>query len=179
MKQALRPLVLLFVILALGMKPSRLTSAAGDNCFYDCTGTICYNYGNHDYYCMQKRAECQAKCSAPNPSTNRAPSPPPPPKKISWGAIAYSPKDYGAGWSSGMDDRASAEKEALSKCSQRGKACVLETGFNKECGALAADGEFVGWGTSKAQRDAELRAVDECKQSGGKRCVIHISFCSL
>ena len=114
-----------------------------------------------------------AKASAPGP-----PAPPPPPRKISWGAIAYSDKDMGAGWSMGKDDQASAEKEAMSICSQRGKACVLETAFNKQCGALAADRGVSGWGTSADQREAQQRAIEECKKAGGARCVLHISFCS-
>ena len=114
----------------------------------------------------------------PNAGTPGPPSPPPPPRKISWGAIAYSDRDMGAGWSLGKDDRASAEKEAINLCSQRGKACVLRTAFNKQCGALAADRGVSGWGTSADQREAQQRAIDECKKAGGARCVLHISFCS-
>jgi hypothetical protein len=114
-----------------------------------------------------------SKAATPGP-----PSPPPPPRKISWGAIAYSDQDMGAGWSLAKDDRASAEKEAMGLCSQRGKACVLQTAFNKQCGALAADRGVSGWGTSADQREAPQRAIDECKKAGGARCVLHISFCS-
>ena len=119
-------------------------------------------------------------CSIWNPNAGRSgpPGPPPPPRKISWGAIAYSDGDMGAGWSLGKDDRPSAEKEAMSLCSQRGKACVLRTAFNKQCGALAADRGVSGWGTSADQREAQQRAIDECKKAGGARCVLHISFCS-
>jgi polygalacturonase len=84
----------------------------------------------------------------------------------------------GAGWSLGKDDRASAEKEAMNLCSQRGKACVLRTAFDKQCGALAADRGVSGWGTSADQREAQQKAIDECKKAGGARCVLHISFCS-
>jgi len=100
------------------------------------------------------------------------------PKAISWGAIAYSNKDFGSGWSQGKNDRASAEREALGACAQRGKNCELQTSFNKQCGALAADREFFGWGTNEDQRAAQLRAIDECKKDGGTRCSLRISFCS-
>jgi hypothetical protein len=83
-----------------------------------------------------------------------------------WGAIAYSSRDMGAGYAQGKNDRASAEKEALSICAQRGRACVFQTAFNKQCGALAD------------QRDATRKAVDDCKKADGARCVLHISFCS-
>ena len=122
-------------------------------------------------------------CSSPNgiPGAN-PPSSPAPPKNasnVSWGAIAYSSKDMGAGWSQGKADRASAAQEALNACSQRGKACVLRTAFNRQCGALAADGDFTGTASSAGQREAQLKAIEECKKAGGARCVLHISFCSM
>ncbi len=128
-----------------------------------------------------KKCEVEASvCSSPGPGGSSAlPSTPPPPRKVSWGAIAYSSRDMGAGWSQGKDDRASAEKEAMTTCSQRGKACVLRTAFNKQCGALAADRDFAGWGTSADQREAQQKAIDECKKAGGTRCVLHMSFCSM
>jgi hypothetical protein len=126
---------------------------------------------------------CAAKasiCSSPGAgAASSLPSSPPPPRTGFWGAIAYSNSDMGAGWSQGKDDRASAEKEAMAVCSQRGKACVLRTTFNKQCGALAADREFAGWGTSADQREAQQKAIDDCKKAGGARCVLHISFCSM
>jgi hypothetical protein len=124
-----------------------------------------------------------AVCSPPRsqsgtPGPPGPPTPPPPPRKVSWGAIAYSDKDMGAGWSMAKDDQASAEREAMNLCSQRGKACVLRTSFNKQCGALAADQGVSGWGTSADQREAQQKAIDACKKAGGARCVLHISFCS-
>jgi hypothetical protein len=116
-------------------------------------------------------------CSNANAST-APPSTPPPPKAVAWGAIAYSSKDMSAGYAQGKNDRASAEKEALSICAQRGKACVVQTAFNKQCGALAADRDFTGFGTSADQREANQKAMDDCKKAGGARCALHISFCS-
>jgi hypothetical protein len=126
-----------------------------------------------------KRCEVEASvCSSGASSSGAAPSTPTPPKSISWGAIAYSSADMGAGWSQGKDDRASAVKEAMAACSQRGKACVVRTAFNKQCAALAADRDFTGSGTSTDQRAAQQKAIDDCKKAGGSRCVLHISFCS-
>lgn len=125
-----------------------------------------------------KKCAVQASlCSIPNASTV-PPSSPRPPKQISWGAIAYSSADYGAGWSQGKGDRATAEREAMSICAQRGKACVIETSFNKACGALAADRNFTGSGTSADPREANQKAIDACRKAGGARCALHISFCS-
>jgi hypothetical protein len=117
-------------------------------------------------------------CSNKNASASNPTSPPPAPKVIAWGAIAYSTKDMGAGWAQGKGDRASAEQEAMSVCSQRGKACVLQTAFNKACGALAADRDFAGSGTSTDPRDAQQKALAACQKAGGTRCALHISFCS-
>lgn len=127
-----------------------------------------------------KKCEVEASvCSASGSSSSSGTPPPPqPPKAISWGAIAYSSTDMGAGWSQGKTDRASAEREAMAACAQRGKACVLRTAFNKQCGALAADRDFTGWGVSADQRQALQKALDDCRKAGGARCVPHISFCS-
>jgi len=122
-------------------------------------------------------------CSAPNSSSNGGtappPAPPPAPKAVAWGAIAYSAADMGAGWSQGKSDRAGAEREAMATCQQRGKTCVLRAAFNKQCGALAADGQFEGSGTSTDARQAQQKAMDECRKAGGTRCALHIMFCSM
>jgi hypothetical protein len=127
-----------------------------------------------------KKCEVEASVCSAHGSSNSSgtPPPPPPPKAISWGAIAYSSTDMGAGWSQGKNDRASAEKEAMAVCAQRGKGCVLRAAFNKQCGALAADRNFTGSGVSADQRQALQQALDTCRKAGGTRCVPHISFCS-
>lgn len=121
-------------------------------------------------------------CSAPNAAgsgdTSAPPSPPPVARTAAWGAIAYSVADRGAGWAQGKADQASAEREAMAACRQRGKACVLRASFNKQCGALASDGSFAGWGTSADAREAQQKAVYECRKAGGTRCALHIMFCS-
>jgi len=138
-----------------------------------------------------KGCEAQASiCSSPDSSgasvlggksasSTSAPALAAPARKISWGAIAYSAGDMGAGWSQGKDDRASAEKEAMAICAQRGKACSLRTAFNKQCGALAADRAITGLGAAADQGEANQKAIDECKRAGGAKCVLHISFCSM
>jgi hypothetical protein len=127
----------------------------------------------------KKSAVEASVCSASGSIASSAtPLSPPAPKAISWGAFAYSSPDMAAGWSQGKSDRASAEKEALAICAQRGRSCVLGAAFNKQCGALAADHNFTGSGVSSDQRQALEKALDECRKAGGTRCVPHISFCS-
>jgi hypothetical protein len=163
-------------------------AADGDTVAWGTSGTKLNAEQNALAACARaggKKCAAQASiCSSPGagggsslPSTS-LPGTPLAPRTASWGAIAYSNGDMGAGFSQGKDDRASAEKEAMAACSQRGKACVLRTAFNKQCGALAADRDFAGWGTSADQREAQQTALDACKRAGGARCVLHISFCS-
>jgi hypothetical protein len=157
--------------LAVAMGSQHYEGATGDtekNAVANATAVCQHNWGK----CLTNLSTCSLTGAS-------RPSPPPPPKAISWGAIAYSSADMGAGWSQGKSDRPSAEKEAMNTCSQHGKACVLRIAFNKQCGALAADRDFAGWGVSTDQREAQRKAIDECTKGGGTRCVLHISFCSL
>jgi hypothetical protein len=131
--------------------------------------------------CQKRWGTCLSDlstCSLTGTSRLNKPNPPAQPHATSWGAIAYSASDMQAGWSSSKNDRSLAEKEAMSVCSQRGKACVLRTVFNKQCGALAADRSFVGWATSTEPRDAQQKAVEECTKDGGTKCALHVFFCS-
>src|ERR1700687_1832451 len=102
MKHPAKPLLLLLMVLALGLKPSRPTSAVGGSCLYECEGPLCYDYGNHSDMCGEIRAKCQVKCS----------------NQKSWGAIAYSATDKGFGYSNGWSDVSEAKKEALNNCSK-------------------------------------------------------------
>jgi hypothetical protein len=129
--------------------------------------------------CAVQTWVCSAPNSSPNGGTTAPPSPPPAPKAVAWGAIAYSATDMGAGWSQGKSDRASAEREAMATCQQRGKSCVLRTAFNKQCAALAADGNIEGSATSANAREAQQKAMDECRKAGGTRCALHVMFCSM
>jgi len=157
-------------------------AADGDTVFWGTSNTK-YNAEQRALAeCTKESKKCAVQasiCSSPGAGGGSSlPSTPAAPKAVSWGAFAYSSADMGAGWSQGKSDRASAEKEAMAACAQRGKACVLQAAFNKQCGALAADRNFTGRGVSADQRQALQLAQDECKRAGGTRCVPHISFCS-
>jgi hypothetical protein len=113
--------------------------------------------------CQEIRAKCQNTCS----------------NKRSYGAIAYSAKDKGTGWSYGWEDQSRAEKEALKNCSDRGRACESIVWYYNGCGAVAADGKIVTWGRDSNKRRAEQTAMSECTKAGGKKCAIEVSQCSL
>jgi hypothetical protein len=153
------PLVLFLIILALGLKP---TLAVGGDCLYECQGPICSDFSNRSDLCLELRAKCQVKCS----------------DQKSWGAIAYSAKDKGAGWSYGWNDLGRAQKQALDNCSKHGRACKLRVWYSNSCGALAADGNIVTWGTASIKANADQGALLECRKAGGKKCAIEISQCS-
>ena len=162
MKMLARPLLLLVAILALGTKPSRHTSAVGFDCLYDCQGPICSDFGNHSDWCGELRAKCQARCSG----------------RRWWGAIAYSAPDEKYGFAYEFNNVEAAKKEAMARCSRIGKACKLWIYYENECGAIAADGNIVTWGTAFLQANAEQRAMAECRKAGGKNCAIKIWSCS-
>jgi hypothetical protein len=131
--------------------------------------------------CQQRWGTCLSDlsaCSLASTSGLNKPNPPAQPHATSWGAIAYSAPDMQAGWSYSKNDRSLAEKEAMTACSQRGRACVLRTVFNKQCAALASDRGFAGWATSTDPREAQQKAVEACTKNGGTRCTLHVFFCS-
>jgi hypothetical protein len=126
--------------------------------------------------CKSRWGKCSSDLSSCSYADRHVP--PPPPRAISWGAIAFSAVDGQTGWSQAKDDRASAEKEALSVCSQRGKACVVMTAFNKQCGGLARDGRVAGTAVAADQQVALQQAREACAKNGGARCVVQVLFCS-
>jgi Domain of unknown function (DUF4189) len=129
--------------------------------------------------CAVQAWTCSSGAGVSDTGSNTVPvRPSAQPRAASWGAIAYSPRDNGAGWSRAEPDRSSAEREALRVCSERGKFCVLETVFNRACAALSADRDFVGWGTSADMREAQQKATAACRKAGGAGCALHIAFCS-
>ena len=162
MKLPVKSCMLLLVVLALSWKPSRTASALGGDCLYQCEGSTCYDFSNKADFCGELRAKCQARCSG----------------RRQWGAIAYSTKDKGAGWSYGFSDLSDAKKEAMQRCSLQGKACKLWAWFENECGAVAADGDTVTWGTAYLKESAQQRALFECRKAGGKNCAIEAWVCS-
>lgn len=134
--------------------------------------------------CQKRWGTCVSDLSGCSFAKTAAPNQPNPPNRApqahatSWGAIAYSAPDMQAGWSSSKNDKALAEQEAMRVCSQRGRACALQTVFNKQCAALARDRTFVGLATSADPRETQRKAIDECVKGGGTRCVLQVFFCS-
>jgi uncharacterized protein DUF4189 len=152
----------LLAVLALWIKPSRSNSAVCGDCLYNCEGSTCADFGNHSSMCQELRAKCLARCSG----------------KKSWGSIAYSPPDQQFGYSLDWNNVNDAKKDALARCNKTGKACKVWIYYENECGAIAADGNTVTWGTAYLRANAEQRALLECRKSGGKNCAIRVWGCS-
>jgi len=95
-----------------------------------------------------------------------------------WGALAYSAKDKGFGFSIKMDDVNQAKKQAMDNCNKKGSACKLWAYFENECGAIAADGNTVAWGTGSLRGTAEKMAIQECQKAGGRNCKVEVWACS-
>jgi len=161
MKQPIRVVILLCASFALGPM-SHVPSLPAGSCLYECQGPICSDFSNNTDMCLELRAKCQRICS----------------EKRSYGAIAYSAKDKGAGWSHGWDDQSKAQRVALDKCSERGSACKVIMWYYNSCGAVAADGDIVTWGRDSTIQMAQQTALRECVKAGGKKCAIQVSQCS-
>lgn len=163
MKPATKLLLFVSIVIAFTLQPSRFITAEAGDCLYECETSTCYDFSNHTDYCNELRAKCQARCSGGGKQ---------------WGAIAYSAPDEGAGWTYGFSNAADAKKEAMRRCSLKGKACELWASFENECGAVAADGKTVTWGTAYLKEAAQQRALLECRKAGGKKCEIEAWACS-
>lgn len=96
----------------------------------------------------------------------------------SYGAIAYSAKDQGYGYSDGWENRKKAEQNAMKYCKQNGKSCKVMAWFYNSCGAVAADGKKTGWGQADSKGEAGRQALARCKKSGGKNCQVKTAHCS-
>jgi hypothetical protein len=112
--------------------------------------------------CVDLRAKCQARCSG----------------RRWWGAIAYSAPDKQFGYAFEYNNVNDAKKQAMDRCTKTGRACKIWVYYENECGAIAADGNTVTWGTAFLRQNAEQRAMQECKKAGGRNCAIQAWSCS-
>ncbi len=167
MRQRIRSLILLGAILVLApqLLVRSLPAGSASGCLSDCETSLCSDFGNHTSFCEETRARCEAHCRQPDAYQ-------------AWGAIAYSKSDKGFGSAYNFDTKSEATKKAMENCSAHGNDCAVWIYFNKECGAIAVDGKFTGWGTANARYYANERAMKECASNGGRNCTVLDSVCS-
>jgi Tfp pilus assembly protein PilW len=98
-----------------------------------------------------------------------------------YGAIAYSSSTGKWGYSYEYDSQRGAESRALAECRNDGGSddCEVTVWFNQACGALAVDGTGA-WGAdwAESKREAESKALANCKQYADKRCELLQSLCT-
>ncbi len=141
---------------------------AAQDCYRDCmSASGCWNSmgeSENRSFCSGMTATCSTQCRS---SGTKA-----------YGAIAYSKKTEGYGYSDHWNDQKKAEKMALQYCSERGPGCKVMVWFYDSCGAVAADGKKTGWGQDFSEGAARKNALESCQKSGGKNCAVAVSHCS-
>jgi hypothetical protein len=95
-----------------------------------------------------------------------------------WGAFAVDTSDktkapyYGVG---GGDTEKEASGYAMKFCKEEGgKECTLAVTY-EQCGALASNGKSIWWGVAPTQKDAEMQALQGCKDGA---CKVVASDCN-
>jgi len=95
-----------------------------------------------------------------------------------WGAFAVDTSDktkepyYGVG---GGDTDKEASDYAMKFCKEAGgKECTLAVTY-EQCGALASNGKSIWWGIAPTQKDAEMQALQGCKDGA---CKVVTSDCN-
>lgn len=126
----------------------------------------CSNYSDPD---AQHACRMFGNDDIGSPSKPRAPS---------FGAIAVG-SDGAFGWSYEWNNRAGAEKVALSECQKRGKRCTIAVWFYDRCGAvaIAGNGRF-GAEHAPSGKAAARAALASCRKDGGVDCQVKQTICS-
>jgi hypothetical protein len=94
-----------------------------------------------------------------------------------FGAIAYSSRTHRSGYSTNMDSRAEAEREALSEC--RVRDCRIMVWFRNSCGILVTgnNGDVTAWAYDVNPKKARMRALKSCRERADG-CKTVIEACS-
>ncbi|EKQ69786.1 hypothetical protein OsccyDRAFT_2431 [Leptolyngbyaceae cyanobacterium JSC-12] len=90
-----------------------------------------------------------------------------------YGAIATDDETGSWGYAYNYPTRAQAEAEALKECGEQG--CQVEVWFANACGAVAKDGNTVGWGRAESRAEAEAKALSAC---GTGACKVEVWACT-
>ncbi len=100
---------------------------------------------------------------------------------LHWAALAISPTTLRAGASHGENSVAGAQQTALANCRRQGALdCKVLQWVRNECQALAisyAGGRY-GWSDGSNRAAAAVRAMAQCKSTGGKSCTVIVTPCA-
>jgi len=101
-----------------------------------------------------------------------------------WGAIAYDPVTGKVGVANDMASKRKATKGAIDHCkSKGGTSCEIQIDYSNQCGAIVygdLGGDRIKSATASAARvkEAEDRALGNCKKLAGVECKVFYSGCS-
>jgi hypothetical protein len=95
-----------------------------------------------------------------------------------WGALATSPNaDYG--WAKNYDTEGEAERAALRQCRKYSGRCTVKKTFRDMCISVASSTNgAMGWAWGYGRSEGNRRAMDECRNQGGRSCRLVERFCS-
>ncbi|WP_425518214.1 DUF4189 domain-containing protein [Stenotrophomonas indicatrix] len=100
-----------------------------------------------------------------------------------WGAVAESPTSSLVGTSSNESSERRAVAVAIKKCAAEGaKDCKSSVTYYNQCVAFAVPSSGKGQGSLDTAVDAETvagNAIEHCKDTGGGKCTVVYSECSL
>ena len=97
-----------------------------------------------------------------------------------YGAIAYDRHSGAYGYSYNWESRIKAEAVAMRNCEQQGSDCEVMVWFDRQCGAVAAngDGGAAYWGLGDTKNAAKAAALRKCERAHGERCEVKVARCS-
>jgi hypothetical protein len=97
-----------------------------------------------------------------------------------WGAIALSTRTGAWGSSWNYDDEDLARSAAMRECRKHASDCRVFKTFENVCVALSGDGRGnFGWAWGyETTEERRRRAVQQCRDQGGRGCSVVSTFCT-
>jgi hypothetical protein len=97
-----------------------------------------------------------------------------------WAAIALSTRTGAWGTSYNYGDEDEARDRAMRECRKNASDCRVYKTFENVCVALAGDGSGnFGWAWGyETTSERRRRAVQQCRDQGGKGCEVVTTFCT-
>lgn len=97
-----------------------------------------------------------------------------------WGALAIDSNQGRAwGWAIDYPNVQAAQQRALAECGQN---CRVVMTFSDQCAAYAADqtrgSTIYGWAKDNTNARAKNRALNACREHGGKSCALRVWGCT-
>ena len=97
-----------------------------------------------------------------------------------WGALAYNPTNEDFGFATNHSTLPAAKVRAMQECSRQHNSpdCQIIGVFRNDCAALAIGPGGAGYTDYPNPRQAEAKALEECRKNGGGACRIEATVCN-